>query len=96
MARGAHHTADRRPLGIYSQQRVSTVITSTAKTRWRRAHGVLKEHILPSIVASTVILIYFGDDSSNFFYHTGQLEFRKKEPASVTISERFPVALING
>jgi hypothetical protein len=43
-----------------------------------------------------VILIYFGDDSSNFFYHTGQLEFRKKEPASVTISERFPVALING
>jgi hypothetical protein len=77
MARGAHHTPNRRPLGIYSQERVSTVITSTAKTIGAELTA-LKEHILPSIVASTVILIYFGDDSSNFFYHTGQLGFRKK------------------
>ena len=56
------------------------MITSTAKTRWRRAHGVLKEHILPSIVACTVILMYFGDDSSNlpFLSIPDRLDLKKR------------------
>ena len=78
------------------------MITSTAKTRWRRAHGVLKEHILPSIVACTVILMYFGlmyfgDDSSNlpFLSIPDRLDLKKRGTFGKQLSERFPVAFVS-